>query len=159
MIEMLVRTVRKCPRTGKPVAILEPRARGAGPRLALTMPKPEAHALLHELHAQETLRGQAFALLGQVLDGLHARLAAVEIVPADDGAAVARLQLDDAQGTVRLPLTVGQGLGIAVSQRVPLLVAEAILATHAYQDGAAALDDTPDGTTQVPDAFLRAFEE
>lgn len=66
MIEMPARAVARCPRSGKPAAALEPRVATAYPSLALAVTAGEAHTLIHELRAQDTLRAQAFALMARV---------------------------------------------------------------------------------------------
>ncbi len=155
MIEMLVRAVRRCPRTGKPVAILESRGDGPGPRLALPLSKTEAHALLHELHDQETLRRHAFALMSQVAQGLRGTLSAVEVKPTGDGVAAAHLVVEGPDGSIRLPVELGPALSLTVGQRIPLRASEALLPTHAYEEET----DEVKGPAEVPEAFLRAFDD
>lgn len=153
MIEMVVRGVERCSRSGQPVAVLEARAAALYPRIALTVTPGEAHALVHELRHQDTLRTQAFALLARVLTNLHGRLAAVEIRPARDRLATALLRLECPTGRSRVPVEVGQAIGLAVRLKIPLLASRSLL--RLLSAGAASPE--PDQQTKVPAPFRRAF--
>ena len=171
MIEMRVSAVTTHPRTGRSVAVLEPRDAARHPPLALGITRAEACSLAHELRSQATLRGQAYGLLAHCL-GVHAtRVRSVRLVPAPTGRAAARLGLEWPDGEAETTIEVGQGLGLAVALELPLLVSEALL--REPDDGSrrpltAPIDTSGDmdgGTVgtgavpaAIPAAFRRAFE-
>jgi hypothetical protein len=155
MIEMVVRAVEQCPRSGQPVAVLEARAAAIYPRLVLTVTPGEAHALVHELRHQETLRAQAFGLLVRVLAGVRGKLSAAEIRPARGRLAMARLRLECPSGKFRVPIEVGQAIGLAVQLNVPLLASRGLFSMLATREPPTMADHRHD----VPEPFRRAFGE
>jgi bifunctional DNase/RNase len=180
MIEMSVRAVKRAGED-RLVAVLE-RGSGEGEssgqrsgRLLITVSRPEAHVLYHELRAERTLPGQTFELMAQVVSQLNGKLTAVELVADEAGKPSARLRLERTDGRSTVPTRAGQALTLAVHLKVPLLVAEALLTGEKAQAGAkpgvpaATTEDTPvseadvapeaPGPIPVPEAFLRAFDE
>src|SRR5687768_16592016 len=132
MIEMSVRAVKKAGED-RLVAVIEREisdgdhaAQRAG-RLLITVSKPEAHVLYHELRAERTLPGQTFELMAQIVTQLSGKLTAVELVADDTGKPSARLRLERTDGRSTVPTRAGQALALAVHLKVPLLVAEALL--------------------------------
>jgi hypothetical protein len=55
-----------------------------------------------------------------------------------------------------VPTRAGQAIALAVHLKVPLLVAEALLGTPTPPDDLTVLPETP---AEVPEVFLRAFDE
>ncbi len=153
MIEMRVREVRRSARDGRPTAVLERRGEGEPLELELILGHAEGHALMHELHGQSTLRSHTLAVMARVLAGLDGRLSAVEIHPGDNRTPVGRLRVVGPRGEAEVSVCVGQALGLAVSQRLPLLVAESLLAAPAIEPSPA------EPEAEVPEVFLRAFVE
>jgi bifunctional DNase/RNase len=190
VIEMSVRAVKRAG-ADRLVAVLEREASAGDPagrdptgRLLVTISRPEAHVLYHELRAERTLPGQTYELMAQVVTQLHGKLTAVELVADEGGKPAARLRLERTDGRSVVPTRAGQALALAVHLKVPLLVAEALLAadkrrpatspddtgrTEAQPAPAVSLesaavseaDVAPDGPSpvEVPEAFLRAFDE
>jgi bifunctional DNase/RNase len=180
MIEMSVRAVKRAGED-RLVAVLERgsgEGEGAGQRsgrLLITVSRPEAHVLYHELRAERTLPGQTFELMAQIVSQLNGKLTAVELVADEAGKPSARLRLERTDGRSTVPTRAGQALTLAVHLKVPLLVAEALLTGEKAQAGAKAsgqsaptedtpvseADVAPEATTPipVPEAFLRAFDE
>ena len=157
MIEMLVRGVGRDRDSGRILVQLEAPNLGPEAKLAVPLPGPDAHALIHELRGHSTLRGQAFDLLGRVVTRLGATVSVVELVPSAQGAPSARLRLERPEGGLELPIDLGQALALVVSRRVRLLVSEALLgAVEADVEAPAPTTATP---VEVPAAFLRAFGE
>src|SRR3954471_23565649 len=140
-------------------------------RILITVSRPEAHVLYHELRAERTLPGQTFELMAQIVLQLNGKLTAVELVADEGGKPSARLRLERSDGRSTIQTRAGQALALAVHLKVPLLVAEALLsgerakAVAASEVGEATAvseaDVAPDAPSpiQVPDAFLRAFDE
>jgi bifunctional DNase/RNase len=88
-------------------------------------PQPSvlADAIVFERDGQETPRGYAVALMGEVVTSLGGRLAAVHLARSEDAdqlIAVLRLQLSPEQ-TVDFPVAPGLALALAVRLHVPLL--------------------------------------
>ena len=174
MIEMSVRAVKKAG-GDRLVAVLErevgegEQAPGRSGRLLITVSRPEAHVLYHELRAERTLPGQTFELLAQVVVQLNGKLTAVELLADEGGKPSARLRLERPDGRSTLQTRAGHALALAVHLKVPLLVAEALLAgEQAVADakaGARPAPADPDAVSEavspvvVPEAFLRAFDE
>ena len=152
MIEMLVRAVTTHPQTGRSVAVLEARAGDAPALLALGLTRAEACSLSHELAAKPTMRQQSLALLARCLESRDARIVAVRILPGAAGMASARIDLAWPDGPAETAVETGQALGLAVALRVPLLVAEALLAEHQPTT------NEPLAASGVPAAFRRAFD-
>jgi bifunctional DNase/RNase len=145
MIEMSVRAVKRAGED-RLVAVLE---RGSGEseppgqrpgRLLITVSRPEAHVLFHELRAERTLPGQTFELMAQIVAQLNGRLTAVELVADENGRPSARLRLERPDGRSTIPTRAGQALALAVHLRVPLLVAEALLTGQKAQAGKGPID-------------------
>jgi bifunctional DNase/RNase len=172
MIEMSVRAVKRAGED-RLVAVLE-REAGASEapgRLLVTVSRPEAHVLYHELKAERTLPGQTYELMAQIVAEFHGRLTAVELVAGEGGRPSARLRLERSDGRSTVPTRAGQALALAVHLKVPLLVAEGLLVAARSQSGAKATasesapvseaDVAPEGPTpiDVPEAFLRAFDD
>jgi bifunctional DNase/RNase len=170
MIEMSVRAVKRAGED-RLVAVLE-RESGDGDRsgerpgrILITVSRPEAHVLYHELRAERTLPGQTFELMAQIVSQLNGKLTAVELVADEGGKPSARLRLERSDGRSMIQTRAGQALALAVHLKVPLLVAEALLsgasagareATPVSEAGVA--PDAP-SAIEVPEAFLRAFDE
>jgi bifunctional DNase/RNase len=181
VIEMSVRAVKRAGED-RLVAVLE-RGSGEGERsgqrpgrLLITVSRPEAHVLYHELRAERTLPGQTFELMAQVVLQLNGKLTAVELVADEAGKPSARLRLERTDGRATISTRAGQALALAVHLKVPLLVAEALLtgekasqAVAKVGDEATSTEDRPvseadvapeaPSPIQVPEAFLRAFDE
>ncbi|MCC6271702.1 MAG: bifunctional nuclease family protein [Microbacteriaceae bacterium] len=183
MIEMNIRAVKRAGED-RLVAVLERGANdpansaeqsGTKPgRLLITVSRPEAHVLYHELRAEKTLPGQTYELMAQVIAQLNGRLTAVELVADDAGKPSARLRLERTDGRATVQTRAGQALALAVHLKVPLLVAEALLASDkaergekspvqrsAVSDALVADEDAPPEVippTAVPEVFLRAFD-
>ena len=185
MIEMSVRAVKRAGED-RLVAVLE-RETGSSERpgqragrLLITVSRPEAHVLYHELRAERTLPGQSFELIAQIVSQLNGRLTAVELVADDGGKPSARLRLERTDGRSTIHTRAGQALALAVHLKVPLLVAEALLSGERAQAGASSearsgvqpasveqavgseADIAPAEPTHpivVPEAFLRAFDD
>jgi bifunctional DNase/RNase len=180
MIEMSVRAVKRAGED-RLVAVLE---RGSAEdevvgqrsgRLLITVSRPEAHVLYHELRAERTLPGQTFELMAQIVTQLSGKLTAVELVADEAGKPSARLRLERTDGRSTVPARAGQALALAVHLKVPLLVAEALLSpdkaraasgadAEATARAGAAVSETDAATsaaapTEIPEAFLRAFDE
>jgi bifunctional DNase/RNase len=153
VIEMRVREVRRSSEGSRPVAILERRGEGDPLELELSLGAAEAHALTHELRGHRTLRSHTLATMTRVLAGLHGRLTAVEVGPGADEAPVGRLRVVGPHGELDITVCVGQALGLAVTQRIPLLVAESLLAPP---DSAG---QPSEPAPEVPEIFFRAFVE
>jgi len=180
MIEMSVRAVKRAGED-RLVAVLERAAAdesSAEPRsgrLLITVSRPEAHVIYHELRAERTLPGQTFELMAQIVTQLSGKLTAVELVADEGGRPSARLRLERTDGRSTVPARAGQALALAVHLKVPLLVAEALL-TGDKARAASALDaeatakagapvpetdavkDSP-SPVEIPEAFRRAFDE
>src|SRR3954451_4317772 len=173
MIEMSVRAVKKAG-GDRLVAVLEregsdgEQAPGRSGRLLITVSRPEAHVLYHELRAERTLPGQTFELMAQIVSQLNGKLTAVELVADEGGKPTARLRLERTDGRSTIQTRAGQALALAVHLKVPLLVAEALLSGERAQAGAsseaapvAEAEVAPQAVSpiEVPEAFLRAFDE
>lgn len=175
MIEMSVRAVKRAG-ADRLVAVLE-RGTDASSigRLLITISRPEAHVIYHELRAERTLPGQTFELMAQIVAQLNGRLTAVELVADEAGKPTARLRLERSDGRSTVPTRAGQALALAVHLKVPLLVAETLLngeKTHAAPmadaeakaKAGASVSETDGGVDvpsaiEVPEVFLRAFDE
>ena len=180
VIEMSVRAVKRAGED-RLVAVLERGSADEGStgqrsgRLLITVSRPEAHVLYHELRAERTLPGQTFELMAQIVTQLSGKLTAVELVADEAGKPSARLRLERPDGRSTVPARAGQALALAVHLKVPLLVAEALLspdkartassvdAEATAKAGAAvpetdAVKDTP-SKVEIPEAFLRAFDD
>jgi len=179
MIEMSVRAVKKAGED-RLVAVLErevvegEQAPGRSGRLLITVSRPEAHVLYHELRAERTLPGQTFELLAQIVAQLDGKLTAIELLADEGGKPSARLRLERPDGRSTLQTRAGHALALAVHLKVPLLVADALLAgeqavadakagapTPAASDAVSEANVTPEAASPVvvPEAFLRAFDE
>jgi bifunctional DNase/RNase len=175
MIEMRVRAVKRAGED-RLVAVLErepgdaERAAPKAGRLLITISRPEAHVIYHELRAEKTLPGQTFELMAQLVTQLNGRLTAVELVADDGGKPAARLRLEKTDGRSTVQTRAGQALALAVHLKVPLLVSESLLAGEKGQlapgetgetAAVAEADVAPEapGSIEVPEAFLRAFDE
>jgi bifunctional DNase/RNase len=175
MIEMSVRAVKRAGED-RLVAVLEretgePEQPGPrGNRLLITISRPEAHVIYHELRSEKTLPGQTFELMAQIVSQLNGRLTAVELVADEGGKPAARLRLERTEGRSTIQTRAGQALALAVHLKVPLLVAETLLSGEKAQPAAAGAapiaeaaeaDVAPEAPRpiEVPEAFLRAFDE
>ena len=180
MIEMSVRAVKRAGED-RLVAVLErgsSEEAGTGQRtgrLLITVSRPEAHVLYHELRAERTMPGQTFELMSQIVTQLSGKLTAVELVADEAGKPSARLRLERTDGRSMVPARAGQALALAVHLKVPLLVAEALLspdkarAVSSVDAEATAKAGAPVGETdaakdaatpiEIPEAFRRAFDE
>ena len=180
-------SVRAVKRAGEDrlVAVLErgTAEEGATPRagrLLITVSRPEAHVLYHELRAEKTMPGQTFELMAQIVSQLSGKLTAVELIADEAGKPTARLRLERTDGRSSVPARAGHALALAVHLKVPLLVGEALLdpdrrqadktraASGASRESAAeAGAPAGDGDAgaelaapvEVPEVFLRAFDE
>jgi bifunctional DNase/RNase len=168
MIEMSVRAVKRAGED-RLVAVLE-REAGANEapgRLLVTVSRPEAHVLYHELKAERTLPGQTYELMAQIVAELHGKLTAVELVAGEGGRPAARLRLERSDGRSTVPTRAGQALALAVHLKVPLLVAEGLLVAARSKSAAtesapvSEADVAPEAPApiDVPEAFLRAFDD
>jgi len=180
MIEMSVRAVKRAGED-RLVAVLERAAAdesSAEPRsgrLLITVSRPEAHVIYHELRAERTLPGQTFELMAQIVTQLSGKLTAVELIADEGGKPSARLRLERTDGRSTVPARAGQALALAVHLKVPLLVAEALLSTDKARAASAldaeatakagapvpetdAVKDAP-SAVEIPEAFRRAFDE
>lgn len=150
-------------------------------RLLIAISRPEAHVIYHELRAEKTMPGQTFELMAEIVSQLHGRLTAVELVADEGGRPSARLRLERSEGRSTISTRAGQAIALAVHLKVPLLVAEALLAHDkgsagakaAAQAASSAGAEASDGAAlaeaevgaeaappvEVPEVFLRAFEE
>lgn len=140
-------------------------------RILITVSRPEAHVLYHELRAERTLPGQTFELMAEIVAQLNGKLTAVELVADESGKPSARLRLERTDGRATIQTRAGQALALAVHLKVPLLVAEALLAGERAQPvspaearEATAVSEAgvaPDAPSpiEVPEAFLRAFDD
>ena len=88
------------PRTG--IGDGERAAPRAG-RLLITVSRPEAHVIYHELRAEKTLPGQTFELMAQIVSQLNGKLTAVELVADEGGKPSARLRLERTDGRSTVP--------------------------------------------------------
>ncbi|MCC7372570.1 MAG: bifunctional nuclease family protein [Chloroflexi bacterium] len=175
MIEMSVRAVKRAGED-RLVAVLERDldAEPARGRLLITISRPEAHVIFHELREEKTLPGQTYELMAQVVTQLQGKLTAVELVADEAGKPAARLRLERTDGRSTIPTRAGQALALAVHLKVPLLVAEGLLngdkgRSEPPTESAASVaagDTPPPGdaeaastVVEVPEVFLRAFEE
>jgi len=162
MIEMLVRSVKRAD-GDRLVAVLERDGMGEQPlgRLLVTISRAEAHVVYHELRGERTLPGQTYELMAEVVSQLHGKLTAVELLVGDAGKPAARLRLERPDGRTAVPTRAGQAIALAVHLKVPLLVAESLMT------GQPPAEPTSDGdvpaiaeaTIEVPEVFLRAFDE
>jgi len=183
MIEMRVHAVKRAGED-RLVAVLERengQESGKG-RLLITVSRPEAHVIFHELRDEKTMPGQTYELMAQIVLQLHGKLTAVELVADDGGKPSARLRLERADGRAMVTTRAGQALALAVHLKVPLLVAEGLLnaekrprmgdaaestagvaASEATVSGSAVPEAVaaPDAASavDVPEVFLRAFDE
>jgi bifunctional DNase/RNase len=176
MIEMNVRAVKRAGED-RLVAVLERETGDSDPasqrpgRILITVSRPEAHVLYHELRAERTLPGQTFELMAQIVSQLNGKLTAVELVADEGGKPTARLRLERTDGRSTIQTRAGQALALAVHLKVPLLVAEALLSGERAKAAAVTEMTEPSAVSesdvapeaadpiQVPDAFLRAFDE
>ena len=176
MIEMSVRAVKRAGED-RLVAVLEretadgARSAERPGRILITVSRPEAHVIYHELRADRTLPGQMFELMAQIVSQLNGKLTAVELVADEGGRPSARLRLERSDGRSTIQTRAGQALALAVHLKVPLLVAEALLSGERARSGTApgAREATPvseasvapeaPSAIEVPEAFLRAFDE
>ena len=160
MIEMRVRAVKRAD-GDRLVAVLE-RDGSAPPvgRLLVTISRAEAHVIYHELRAEKTLPGQAYELIADVVSQLQGKLTAVELIAGEAGKPSARLRVERTDGRSAVPTRAGQALALAVHLKVPLLVADALLTAPARPGSStdSPLHD-PEQSVEVPEVFLRAFEE
>ena len=98
VIEMSVRAVKRAGED-RLVAVLERGSAGdestgqRSGRLLITVSRPEAHVLYHELRAERTLPGQTFELMAEIVTRLSGKLTAVELVADEAGKPSARLRL------------------------------------------------------------------
>lgn len=162
MIEMLVRAVKRAD-GDRLVAVLERDAAGEKPlgRLLVTISRAEAHVVYHELRGERTLPGQTYELMAEVVSQLHGKLTAVELLLGEAGRPAARLRVERPDGRSTVPTRTGQAIALAVHLKVPLLVAESLIS------GRPEAEPTSDGdvpaiaeaATEVPEVFLRAFDE
>jgi bifunctional DNase/RNase len=153
MIEMLVRAVKRGD-GDRLVAVLERDGTGEQPlgRLLVTISRAEAHVVYHELRGERTLPGQTYELMAELVSQLQGKLTAVELIAGEAGKPSAQLRLQRPDGRSAVPTRAGQAIALAVHLKVPLLVAEVLLGTPSLPDDPSALPD-------VPEVFLRAFDE
>ncbi|MCC6178700.1 MAG: bifunctional nuclease family protein [Chloroflexi bacterium] len=135
-------------------------------RLFVVVSRAEAHLIYHELRTEKTVPGQTLDLLAEVVAQLDGKLAAVEVRAGADGSPTAQLRMERPPNRVMVSVPAGQALVLAVHLRVPLLVSEALLqrrpTTGAPADVPGAAPPSGEvsaALTEIPDAFLRAFEE
>jgi len=143
-------------------------------RILITISRPEAHVIYHELRAEKTMPGQTFELMAEIVSQLHGRLTAVELVADEGGKPSARLRLERTDGRSSISTRAGQALALAVHLKVPLLVAETLVpseknaaapaASDAHPAESAPLSEAEVGAegvpaVEVPEVFLRAFDE
>jgi len=154
MIEMCVRSVKRT-EGDRLVAVLEREADACRPsgRLLVTVTRAEAHVLYHELRSERTLPGQTYELMADIVSEFKGKLTAVELVAGEAGKPCARLRLERSNGRSTVPTRAGQALALAVHLKVPLLVADALLS------GSVPSGEPAEPAVQVPEAFLRAFDE
>jgi bifunctional DNase/RNase len=167
-------SVRSVKRAGgdRLVAVLERQSQDCEPagRLLVTITRAEAHVLYHELRAERTLPGQSYELMADIVSELKGKLTAIELIAGEAGKPTARLRLERSNGRSTVPARAGQALALAVHLKVPLLVAEALLTGSAAQTDPAGEDAEPatalapsdapgESAVEVPEVFLRAFDE
>lgn len=111
----------RCPGGQPTAALVRPRDSTEAGVLALEVGAGDAHALRHELHGQATPRSQALDLAGHVARALGGSVVSARLVPDGPERLRAELEVAGPGGTVRIPATPGQALGVALSLRVPLL--------------------------------------
>ena len=163
MIEVGTRRVERSDADGRPVLVLETAERE--PRqVTVPMSRPEAHMLAHELRGETTLPGLGFDLVGDVMHALGGDLAAVELAPGADERPMARLRLESHEGRSVVPARLGLAIALAARLKVPLLLDEALVAPGAAPadvDPHVGRRDAPGDAApaEVPDVFLRAFDE
>ena len=163
VIEVGARRVERSDADGRPMVVLETNERE--PRqLNVPMSRPEAHMVAHELRGEATLPGLGFDLLGDVMHALGGDLAAVELKPGPEDRPNARLRLESHEGRSVVPARLGLAIALAARLKVPLLVDEALLDGSVQVSGAAPAGEpldtrAPAAPAEVPDIFLRAFEE
>jgi bifunctional DNase/RNase len=158
VIEAGARRVERSDADGRPVVVLE--TNEAEPRhLAVPMSRPEAHMLAHELRGETTLPGLGYDMLGDVMHALGGDLAAVELAPGPEERPAARLRLESHEGRSVVPARVGLAIALAARLKVPLLVDEALLGEASPDFGRVDTEPAPADAAEVPDVFLRAFEE
>lgn len=184
MIEMIVRAVKRAG-DDRLVAVLERGSGGSEPtalgmgrrpgRLLIMVSRPEAHVLYHELRAEKTLPGQTYELMAQIIAQLNGKLTAVELHADEAGKPTACLRLERNDGRATVPTRAGQALALVVHMKVPLLVAEALLAGDktagaggpsavqpavvseaALSEAEVVAEAAP--PIEVPEVFLRAFD-
>ena len=163
MIEVGARRVERSDADGRPILVLETNERE--PRqLTVPMSRPEAHMLAHELRGETTLPGLSFDLLGDVMHALGGDLAAVELAPGADERPMARLRLESHEGRSVVLARLGLAIALAARSKVPLLLDEALLspgAAPAEVESHPEVRGAPEDAApaEVPDVFLRAFDE
>ncbi|MDP8925171.1 MAG: DUF151 domain-containing protein [Chloroflexota bacterium] len=163
MIEVGARRVERSDADGRPVVVLETNER-APRQLTVPMSRPEAHMLAHELRGETTLPGLAYDVLADVMHALGGDLAAVELAPGADERPMARLRLESHEGRSVVPARLGLAVALAARLKVPLLLDEALLAPGAGSTEGEPRAEPPTGPdatapAEVPDVFLRAFDE
>jgi bifunctional DNase/RNase len=162
MIEMLVRAVKRAD-GDRLVAVLERDGMSEQPlgRLLVTISRAEAHVVYHELRGERTLPGQTYELMAELVSQLHGKLTAVELLAGDTGKPAARLRLERPDGRSAVPTRTGQAIALAVHLKVPLLVAESLMAgqTKAESTSDGDVPSIAESSIEVPDVFLRAFDE
>lgn len=163
VIEVGTRRVERSDADGRPVLVLETAEREPR-RVTVPMSRPEAHMLAHELRGETTLPGLGFDLVADVMHALGGDLAAVELAPGADDRPMARLRLESHEGRSVVPARLGLAIALAARLKVPLLLDEALLDADVLSASAGPEVGLRAGEVQaepaeVPDVFLRAFEE
>ena len=135
------------------------------------MPRPWAASRVSGLRRSCDASATGVGLAESVSE-LKGKLTAIELIAGEAGKPTARLRLERSNGRSTVPARAGQALALAVHLKVPLLVAEALLAapsrTGSADDAAEpatalapsdASDAAGESAVQVPEVFLRAFDE
>jgi bifunctional DNase/RNase len=165
MVEMQVRTVDHCARSGQPVALLLPREREAGAPVTVPIEASAACSLSHELEGLSTPRTRAYALLLQAVHAVGGYIAAIMLVPGPSGDPAAQLRVGMPHRWDDQPIAISEALGLAVHTTLPILVS-GVLAQVEPTPGASTAPSSdldgqhgPHAQTTVPAAFLQALNE
>jgi bifunctional DNase/RNase len=128
LVELDVREVRPPSSGTGPAVVVCPRGQRHGPSLAVPIGAAEAHALYHELNAQDTPRSHALLLLGSVIEAVGGRACAARLTADDHDGLGGLLEIELANGRVQVGACPSQALAVAVRLGLPLLADASLLA-------------------------------